>query len=119
MPLLKETMNTIQLSQKFSAIEQQIAEIRAALIEANILKPPAPAAKPAELPSVDAHVTTRFRAGVSFPFTVVGSFECPSCDEKHEAVQFQIGTNGGSVVTSCGKCGQNIRVKLAWSVDLK
>jgi DNA-directed RNA polymerase subunit M/transcription elongation factor TFIIS len=111
-------MNTLQLSQKFIAIEREISEIKAALIEANIMKAPAPAAKKAELPLVEAKVTARFRASVSHPFSVVANFECPACGKSHDQVEFRIGDNGGTTITSC-ECGQNIRVKLAWDANLK
>jgi hypothetical protein len=112
-------MNTVQLSQRFSAIEKQIAEIRDALLKGGLLELPPESPRPAELPTVEAKVTTRFRASVQHTFTVIGSFECPSCSAKHEAVQFFIGDNGGSVITGCEKCKANLRVKLAWDVNLK
>jgi hypothetical protein len=112
-------MNTIQLSQKFSAIEQEISEIKAALIEANILKAPAPAAKPAAIPfATDVKVTQRFRASVQHPFTVLANFTCPACALTHEQVEFRIGENGGTTTTACS-CGSNLRVKLSWDPSMK
>jgi hypothetical protein len=113
-------MNTVQLSQRFQAIERQIAEIKQALITAKIMEVPAPAPKPAESPfATEVQVSTRFRASVQHPFTIVASCACPSCNAKHEAVQFSIGENGGVVTTACSSCGQNLRVKLAWDANLK
>jgi hypothetical protein len=113
-------MNTVQLSQRFSAIEKQIAEIKDALITGGLLELPPAQPRPAELPTVDAKVTHRFRASASHPFTVVAEVgPCPSCGKaQEEPVQFTIGENGGTTVTSC-QCGQNLRVKFAWDASMK
>jgi hypothetical protein len=114
-------MNTIQLSQKFSAIEQEISEIKAALIEANILKAPAPPLlrrNQQQFLATDVKVTQRFRASVQHPFTVLANFTCPACALTHEQVEFRIGENGGTTTTACS-CGSNLRVKLSWDPSMK
>jgi hypothetical protein len=113
-------MNTVQLSQRFSAIERQVAEIKEALIKAQIMEAPAPPPTPAEIPfATDIRVTHRFRASMQRTFSVLCNFTCPACDKHEENREFFVAENGAVVTTACASCEQNLRIKLQWEPSMK
>ena len=112
-------MNTVQLSQKFSAIEKQIAEIKEALIRGGLLELPPEPPKPPEIPFATCAVTNRpLRVSLHHPMTVVVNYVCPACHVETTGADFNVSQNGAVVVATC-RCGERCKLKLEWNPSMR
>ena len=100
---------------RVSALETGLHKLREELMERGCLERPAPVPQAPALPVIEATVINEpFRPMPNIPYAVVAKFSCPACDQVFENSEFRVMSNPAVAVTQC-QCGQQMKIKLAWT----